>query len=96
MSTREYQELLNYIADRIQALTHEEQVQLLHDLPKIINKQHKTHNVMEFQGVAGDFWKNLDLPRRKRILEYEGIGQETWKDTSVQDYINQERDSWDV
>lgn len=36
------------------------------------------------------------LPKRKHsILELEGLGQEIWKGIDAQEYINQERDSWD-
>lgn len=35
-------------------------------------------------------------PKRKHsILELEGLGQEIWKGIDAQEYINQERDSWD-
>jgi hypothetical protein len=32
---------------------------------------------------------------RRSILELRGLGKHLWKDTSVKDYINAERDSWD-
>lgn len=31
---------------------------------------------------------------RRSILELRGLGKHLWKDTSVKDYINAERDSW--
>jgi len=31
---------------------------------------------------------------RHSVLEFEGVGQEVWKDINVQEYIDQERDSW--
>ncbi len=35
-------------------------------------------------------------PRPKHsILELEGLGAEIWKGIDVEEYINQERDSWD-
>lgn len=34
------------------------------------------------------------LEPRHNILEFEGVGEEVWKDINVQEYINQERDSW--
>ncbi|BAZ21506.1 hypothetical protein NIES4073_23840 [Kalymmatonema gypsitolerans NIES-4073] len=34
-------------------------------------------------------------PKPKRsILELEGLGKEVWNDIDAQDYVNQERDSW--
>ena len=29
------------------------------------------------------------------VLEFEGVGEEVWKDINVEEYINQERNSWD-
>jgi hypothetical protein len=28
------------------------------------------------------------------ILEFEGLGKEMWEGVNVEDYINEERDSW--
>lgn len=33
--------------------------------------------------------------RRYSVLEFEGIGEETWKDIDVEEFIKQERASWD-
>ncbi len=34
-------------------------------------------------------------PKPKRsILELRGLGKEIWKDVDAQEYVNQERDSW--
>jgi hypothetical protein len=34
-------------------------------------------------------------PKPKRsILELEGLGKEVWNGIDAQDYVNQERDSW--
>ncbi|BAY49676.1 hypothetical protein SAMD00079811_73050 [Scytonema sp. HK-05] len=34
-------------------------------------------------------------PKPKRsILELEGLGKEVWNDIDAQEYVNQERDSW--
>ena len=35
------------------------------------------------------------LRPRRSILEFGGIGQEAWKGIDIQEFINQERDSWD-
>ncbi len=35
------------------------------------------------------------IPKPKRsILELEGLGKEIWKGIDAQEYVNQERDSW--
>lgn len=31
---------------------------------------------------------------RRSILELQGLGKEIWQDVDVEDYIEQERDSW--
>ncbi len=31
---------------------------------------------------------------RHSVLEFEGVGQEAWKGINVQEYIDQERESW--
>jgi hypothetical protein len=33
--------------------------------------------------------------RRRSILELRGLGKEIWQDIDAQDYIDQERASWD-
>jgi len=35
------------------------------------------------------------LKPRRSVLEFEGVGQEAWKGINVQEFIDQERDSWD-
>lgn len=34
-------------------------------------------------------------PQQHSILELRGLGKEVWGDVDAQDYVNQERDSWD-
>ncbi|KAM3092918.1 hypothetical protein ACKFKG_03435 [Phormidesmis sp. 146-35] len=36
----------------------------------------------------------LVKPKRS-IVELEGLGKETWQGIDAQEYVNQERDSWD-
>ena len=33
--------------------------------------------------------------RKHSILEYEGVGQEAWQGIDVEEYIEEERNSWD-
>ena len=62
MTTSAYLDILN----RIQQLSLDEQVQLLEDLRAIVqrneNKQ-ELHNIMEFKGMAGDAWENVDVEK---------------------------------
>ncbi|MBD2132412.1 hypothetical protein H6F47_08190 [Sphaerospermopsis sp. FACHB-1094] len=38
-------------------------------------------------------WKMTPKPKRS-ILELRGLGKETWENIDAQEYVNQERDSW--
>ncbi len=33
--------------------------------------------------------------QKRNIYDLKGIGKESWKETDAQEYVNQERDSWD-
>ena len=72
MSTYAYEEMLNDVAHRVRGLPPEEQEQFLNDLTKIIRQpahhRPKKHNVMEFRGMAKDFWKGIDV---KKFIEEE-------------------------
>jgi hypothetical protein len=40
----------------------------------------------------------IDLQEKKplyNVLDFEGMGKETWKDVDIDEYIRQERASWD-
>lgn len=72
MSTDAYEELLNYVVNRVQQLSPEDQERLLNDLAAIIRQQlamqPKKHNVMEFRGIAKKFWEGVDV---KQYIEEE-------------------------
>ena len=34
--------------------------------------------------------------KTRRVMELKGLGAEIWKDESVADYIQKERESWDM
>ena len=71
MSTYAYEEMLKDVANRVQSLPPDEQEQFLDDLAKIIYQrtaQRPRHNVMEFRGIAKDFWKGIDV---KKFIEKE-------------------------
>lgn len=65
----------------IQQLSLDEQLRLLEDLAEQIRQQL--------------LLKQVPPKRKHSILELEGLGQEIWKGIDAQEYINQERDSWD-
>jgi hypothetical protein len=71
MSPYAYEEMLKDVANRVQRLPPDEQEQFLDDLAKIIHQrtaQRPKHNVMEFRGIAKDFWKGIDV---KKFIEEE-------------------------
>ena len=71
MSTYAYEEMLKDVANRVQHLPPDEQEQFLDDLAKLIHQrttQRPKHNVMEFRGIAKDFWKGIDV---KKFIEEE-------------------------
>ncbi len=71
MSTYAYEEMLKDVANRVQRLPPDEQEQFVDDLAKIIHQhtaQRPKHNVMEFRGIAKDFWKGIDV---KKFIEEE-------------------------
>ncbi len=66
MSTYAYKEVLNDVIDHVEHLSPDEQMQLLEDLNTIIRRriaQQSKHNVMEFRGIAKDFWKDVDVEK---------------------------------
>ena len=66
MPANNYEEMLNDVVNRVQHLSPDEQEQFLDDLAKLLRRRvakHPKHNVMEFQGVAKDFWKDIDIDR---------------------------------
>ncbi len=67
-----YEQIQQLLTD----LTREERKQLLEELTSMVDNDQKRplHDVIEFRGVAKDFWR----------------------DTDVEEYIRQERDSWDI
>lgn len=67
--------------NNLQHLSLDEQLRLLEDLAEQIRQQLSL--------------KQVPPKRKHSILELEGLGQEIWKGIDAQEYIDQERDSWD-
>jgi hypothetical protein len=66
MSTYVYNEVLNEVLDQVEHLSPDEQLQLLEDLAAIIRRrvaQQSKHNVMEFRGMAKEYWKDVDVEK---------------------------------
>ncbi|MFY7802404.1 MAG: hypothetical protein ACOVQ7_03160 [Limnoraphis robusta] len=38
--------------------------------------------------------RRISLKSQRSIMELEGLGKEIWQGIDAQDYVNQERDSW--
>ena len=66
MSTYVYNEVLNDVLNQVEHLSSDEQIQLLEDLGAIIRRrvtQESKHNVMEFRGMAKEYWKGIDVEK---------------------------------
>jgi hypothetical protein len=66
MSTYVYNEVLNDVINQVEHLSPDEQIQLLEDLGAIIRRrvgQQPKHNVMEFRGMASEYWKDVDVEK---------------------------------
>lgn len=47
------------------------------------------------EGLAAMLHQEELLRPRRSVLEFGGIGQGAWEGIDVQEFINQERDTWD-
>ncbi|HEV2581077.1 MAG TPA: hypothetical protein VGT44_09510 [Ktedonobacteraceae bacterium] len=59
------------ILGQIRYLTLEEQARLLEELAGLVHARIKAlpkHSVLEFKGIAGDFWQDVDI---KQFIEEE-------------------------
>jgi hypothetical protein len=66
MSTYVYNEVLNDVINQVEHLSPDEQIQLLEDLGAFIRRritQPSKHNVMEFRGMAKEYWKGVDVEK---------------------------------
>ena len=64
MSAYAYKDTLDNVANIVSRLTPDERIRLLEDLEKIIRLQEKPvprHKMTEFEGIAEDFWKDIDV-----------------------------------
>jgi hypothetical protein len=73
MTTYAYSKVFTDVLHRVEQLSPEEQERLVEELAKIIRQRtlgnsEKKHNVMEFRGMAKDFWKGVDI---KKFIEEE-------------------------
>ncbi len=62
MSTQLYRQ----IRDQLDQLTPDEQIQLMEDLLALYRRQiiaKPLHDIMEFQGIAKDLWKDVDVQK---------------------------------
>jgi uncharacterized protein (UPF0305 family) len=62
MSTQLYRQ----IRDQLDQLTPDEQIQLMEDLLALYRRQVRAkplHDIMEFQGIAKDLWKDVDVQK---------------------------------
>lgn len=67
------QHTYNEILIQIRSLSLEEQARLLEELAELRIKAWPKHSVLEFKGIAGDFWQGIDV---KQYIEEE---QSSWE-----------------
>ncbi len=66
MPTYAYREVLDEVLNQVQRLTLDEQLQLLSDVAAMLRRQVKSrpkHNIMEFEGIAEELWKGVDVEK---------------------------------
>ena len=66
MSTHAHSDLYEDVLNRVRLLSLEEQLLLLEELARIIRQrvtQRPKHNVMEFRGIAKDFWQGVEVEK---------------------------------
>lgn len=77
MANHVYDEIVNYVVDQIKRLAPDEREWLLSNLSDLVRERMTNlpsakigprHNVMEFKGVAKDFWQGIDV---KQYIEDE-------------------------
>ena len=45
--------------------------------------------------LAEELQRQVERPQRRSIMELEGLGAEIWQEISAQEYVDQERNSWE-
>ncbi len=66
MSAYAYKDVFDTVTNIIQTLTPEEQIRLLDDIRATLENNEEDeplHDVMEFKGIAKDFWKGIDVQK---------------------------------
>ena len=58
--------------------------------------EHLTPNeqLLLLEALAGIVRRRMLVKPKRSILELEGLGKETWRGIDAQEYVNQERASW--
>jgi hypothetical protein len=86
----------------VQQLSVADQIRFLKDLVTMLNKQgeeippSQITKIMELENtLQGNIEAEQQQKTRRSILEFRGMDKESWKDVNVQEYIKQERASWD-
>ncbi|HTK05603.1 MAG TPA: hypothetical protein VL485_00390 [Ktedonobacteraceae bacterium] len=103
MSTDSYREVLK----QVQQLAPTEQLRLMEDLAEMLNEQLESlknvettiHQIEEklqiIQDAIEQAHEEIKFPKQYSITELCGLGKEIWDGVDAQEYVNQERDSWD-
>jgi hypothetical protein len=88
MSSAAYDEVLS----RIQCLDPADRIRLLEDLAALISPADQLRLAEELAALAH---RRTTTRSPRSILELKGLGKEIWQGIDAQEYIAQERASWD-
>ena len=59
-----------------------------------VEKLSQTDQLRLLEQIAGLIRRKKTIKSHRSILELQGLGKEVWKDIDAQQYVNEERKSW--
>ena len=65
-----------------------------HEVLKRARRLTSADQLRLLEELAGSLRRQDSTRRRRSILDLQGLGKEIWRDVDAQEYIDQERDSW--
>jgi hypothetical protein len=92
MSTYAYHNILNKIR---QELTPEEQIQLLADLAAVVRDFQLAQKSQPGKHTTSAATEQDSQEPEHTFLELRGLGKELWRSVDVDQYLEEERNSWD-
>ena len=65
------------------------------DIIKMTRQLGLSEQLRLLESLAEIVRQQVELSKQRSILELEGLGAEIWRSVDAQEYVHQERDSWD-